>query len=218
MASCPPADPGPGAADGRSTESPGPSPLGLSRSPGPTLTLAKTVLWAEGRPAREAGWHVPGGLGDPARAVSVPTRSAGSTKAFTALGLEPASLFSLIHQRSRHPSSEPIEIRGPRRTAGARPSPRPRPGARGSRSSGRRRRSPRRWPGPRSRRRRSARSSSTTKPAAAAPAPPEPGILVAPYLSGPAEPAGRSVQLEHVRVRRPSAGASTSCRTGPLKC
>jgi TerB N-terminal domain/TerB-C domain len=46
------------------------------------------------------------------RGVVGPDQVSGLTKAFTALGLEPATLFSLIHQRAVNPSSEPIEIRG----------------------------------------------------------------------------------------------------------
>jgi hypothetical protein len=35
------------------------------------------------------------------------------TRAYAALGLEPASMFSLIHQRSIAPSREPVEVRPP---------------------------------------------------------------------------------------------------------
>jgi hypothetical protein len=49
----------------------------------------------------------------------------GLTRAFTALGLEPASMFSLIHQRAVNPSSGPIEVRGFSGTPRGEPIPTP---------------------------------------------------------------------------------------------
>jgi len=96
------------------------------QSPGPSLTAAKKVIWGEGLRAREevgvflVDWATRrGGVG--------PDQVAGLTKAFTALGLEPASLFSLIHQRTVSPSSEPIEIRAPSATTGGEAIPPPPP-------------------------------------------------------------------------------------------
>jgi TerB N-terminal domain/TerB-C domain len=83
----------------------------------PKLTLAKRMIREEGQRAREevgtflVDWATQrGGVG--------PDQVAGLTKAFTALGLEPASLFSLIHQRTVNPSSDPVEIRAPGGSAG----------------------------------------------------------------------------------------------------
>jgi TerB N-terminal domain/TerB-C domain len=77
----------------------------------PNLNVAKKAMSAESHEAREevgrflVEWATQ-------RGVVGPDQVSGLTKAFTALGLEPATLFSLIHQRAVNPSSEPIEIRG----------------------------------------------------------------------------------------------------------
>jgi hypothetical protein len=77
----------------------------------PNLNVAKKTMSGESHEAREqvgtflVEWATQ-------RGVVGPDQVSGLTKAFTALGLEPASLFSLIHQRAVNPSSEPIEIRG----------------------------------------------------------------------------------------------------------
>ena len=63
-----------------------------------------------------------------------PPQVDGLTRAFTALGLEPASMFSLIHQRAVNPSSEPIEVRGLSRTSRGEAIPPP-PSLRGARHS-----------------------------------------------------------------------------------
>jgi hypothetical protein len=76
----------------------------------PNLNAAKKEMSSESHEAREqvgkflVEWATQ-------RGVVGPDQVSGLTKAFTALGLEPASLYSLIHQRSVNPSSEPIEIR-----------------------------------------------------------------------------------------------------------
>jgi hypothetical protein len=96
----------------------------------PKLTLAKRTIRDEGLHAREevgtflVDWATQrGGVG--------PDQVAGLTKAFTALGLEPASLFSLIHQRTVNPSSDPVEIRASGgSTGGEAIPPPPSPGAR----------------------------------------------------------------------------------------
>ena len=76
----------------------------------PNLSTAKKTMWSEGREARE---EVGTFLVDWAtqRGAVGPRQVDGLTRAFTALGLEPASMFSLIHERAVNPSSEPIEIR-----------------------------------------------------------------------------------------------------------
>jgi hypothetical protein len=77
----------------------------------PNLTVAKKTMSTAKHGAREqvgtflVEWTAQ-------RGAMGPDQVNGLTKAFTALGLEPASLFSLIHQRAVHPSAEPIEVRG----------------------------------------------------------------------------------------------------------
>jgi hypothetical protein len=77
----------------------------------PSLTLARKTMSRESHEARQqvgkflVEWATQ-------RGAVGPDQVNGLTKAFTALGLEPASLFSLIHQRAVNPSAEPIEVRG----------------------------------------------------------------------------------------------------------
>jgi hypothetical protein len=93
----------------------------------PSLTQAKRTMSSESHESREqvgkflVEWATQ-------RGAVGPDQVNGLTKAFTALGLEPASLFSLIHQRAVNPSSEPIEVRGLSGAPGgeAIPSPPPR--------------------------------------------------------------------------------------------
>jgi hypothetical protein len=76
----------------------------------PSLALAKRALAEETDQARtELGRFL---VDLATRRGSVgPDQVAGLTKAYEALRLEPASMFSLIHQRSVSPSEKPIEVR-----------------------------------------------------------------------------------------------------------
>jgi hypothetical protein len=76
----------------------------------PSLALAKRALAQDSGQARaELGQFLVdlatqrGGVG--------PDQVTGLTKAYQALGLEPATMFSLIHQRSVAPSEAPIDVR-----------------------------------------------------------------------------------------------------------
>jgi hypothetical protein len=97
----------------------------------PNLNAAKKTLSGESHEAREqvgtflVEWATQ-------RGVVGPDQVSGLTKAFNALGLEPASLFSMIHQRAVHPSSEPIEIRGLGGAGRGEAIPPPPPSARGT--------------------------------------------------------------------------------------
>jgi TerB N-terminal domain/TerB-C domain len=77
----------------------------------PNLSAAKKALWSETREVRaQVGTFLVEWATQ--RGAVGPPQVDGLTRAFTALGLEPASMFSLIHQRAVNPSSEPIEVRG----------------------------------------------------------------------------------------------------------
>jgi hypothetical protein len=100
-------------------------------SQSPNLSAAKKTMWGESREAREdvgtflVEWATQ-------RGAVTPPQVEGLTRAFTALGLEPASMFSLIHQRAVNPSAEPIEVRGLGGTARGESIPPPPPTPRGT--------------------------------------------------------------------------------------
>ena len=78
----------------------------------PKLSHAKRTMAEETRENRERLGQLLVELATQ-RGVVGPAQVSGLTKAYTALGLEPASMYSLIHQRSVAPQQEPVEIRGP---------------------------------------------------------------------------------------------------------
>ncbi len=96
----------------------------------PSLSAAKKTMRSESREAREligcclVEWTTQ-------RGAVGPPQVEGLTRAFTALGLEPASMFSLIHERAVNPSSEPIEVRGLRGTSRGEAIPTPPPSVEG---------------------------------------------------------------------------------------
>jgi hypothetical protein len=76
----------------------------------PTLTSAKRAMATETQRSRQqVGQYL---VELAARRGPIgPSQVSGLTKAYTALGLEPASMFTLIHERATAAASDPIEIR-----------------------------------------------------------------------------------------------------------
>ena len=78
----------------------------------PSLNLAKRALSQETHQTREALGQFLVDLATQRGSVG-PDQVSGLTTAYQALGLEPASMFSLIHRRAVAPSEAPIEVRRP---------------------------------------------------------------------------------------------------------
>jgi hypothetical protein len=74
------------------------------------LNLAKRALADESYESRQRLGHYLVGLLTQRGAIGR-TQVAGLTAAYRALGLEPASMFNIIHESTTVPASEPIEIR-----------------------------------------------------------------------------------------------------------
>jgi TerB N-terminal domain/TerB-C domain len=78
----------------------------------PNLNLAKRALAQETHQAREALGQFLVDLATRRGSVG-PDQVSGLTRAYQALGLEPAAMFSLIHQRAVAPAAAPVEVRPP---------------------------------------------------------------------------------------------------------
>jgi hypothetical protein len=78
----------------------------------PSLNLVKRGMFSEPHEAREALGQFLVDLATQRGSVG-PDQVSGLTRAYQALGLEPAAMFSLIHQRAAAPAAAPIEVRRP---------------------------------------------------------------------------------------------------------
>jgi hypothetical protein len=75
----------------------------------PTLTAAKKAMATESQRSRQqVGQYLVDLVSR--RGPIGPSQVSGLTRAFTALGLEPASMFTLIHEKASSPAVDPIEI------------------------------------------------------------------------------------------------------------
>jgi hypothetical protein len=83
----------------------------------PSLNLVKRGMFSEPHEVREALGQFVVDLATRRGSVG-PDQVSGLTRVYQALGLEPAAMFSLIHQRAVAPAAAPVEVRRP---GGSRP-------------------------------------------------------------------------------------------------